>query len=347
MRVLVLGGAGYVGSHAVRVLARRGHRVCVYDNFSSGVREFVNEFEVTVGDIRDRKTLMNALHGVDAVLHFAAHAYVRESVSDPRKYFANNTEGSLAVFNAALDVGVNHIVFSSTCATFGVVERGPISDDAKQHPTNPYGISKLFAEQALRAYHDAYGLQFVVLRYFNAAGADESGELGEIDAAEARAIPAALEVVAGERREFEIFGEDYQTEDGTCVRDYVHVNDLAEAHVLALEYLFGGGESSAFNLGTGTGSSVRQVLTTIREVTGFDVPTSIAPRRPGDPAVLIADPSRTHDVLKWKAQRGLREIVATAWNWMNSEKRRKLVRAHRASHSRQAECLSVHNQPLR
>ena len=322
MRVVVLGGAGYVGSHAARALARRGYEVQVYDNLSSGYREFASGFQLTIGDIRDRQTLTKTLHGAGAVLHFAAHAYVGESVSNPKKYFDNNVEGSLSVLNAAVDAGVRHIVFSSTCATYGCPEKVPIRDDVPQNPVNPYGASKLFVEHALQAYDRAYAIRSVALRYFNAAGADESGDIGEIHAREARLIPAALETILGERPAFQIFGDDYPTPDGTCIRDYVHVNDLAEAHVLALEYLLNGGKSAAFNLGTGRGHSVREVLAAVRHVTGHDVPTRVAPRRPGDPAILIADPSRTSQVLKWNAERSLSDIVRTAWNWMNSAQRK-------------------------
>ena len=331
MLVVVLGGAGYIGSHTARALARLGYGVRVYDNLCTGFPEFAKGFQFTVGDIRDRQTLLHALHGADAVLHFAASAYVGESICHPRKYFSNNVEGGLSVLDAMLDAGVNNIVFSSTCATYGSVKKMPIADDTLQHPVSPYGVSKLFLEQALRAYSMAYGIRFVSLRYFNAAGADESGEIGEVHKHETRIIPAALQAILGERSELEIFGEDYPTPDGTCVRDFVHVNDLAEAHVLALKHLSGGGESTAFNLGTGTGNSVREVLATIREVTGYDVPTCVGPRRPGDPAVLIADPSRSHRILHWKARRDLHEIVGTAWLWMQSEERKRLISASRAS----------------
>jgi UDP-glucose-4-epimerase GalE len=290
--------------------------VVIYDNLSSGYRQFANGFELIVGDIRDRQQLMKALRGCDSVLHFAAHAYVGESVSEPRKYFDNNVEGSLCFLNAALDSEIKKVVFSSTCATYGCPETIPISDRTIQNPVNPYGASKLFFEHALRSYDRAYGIRSVALRYFNAAGADESGEIGEIHKREARLIPAALEAVMRERPELQIFGGDYPTPDGTCIRDYVHVNDLAEAHVLALDYLVDKGETTALNLGTGSGSSVREVLTTIKQVTGHEVPVQIAPRRAGDPAVLVADPTRTHRVLKWKAIRNLNEIVSSAWNWM-------------------------------
>lgn len=328
MRVLVLGGAGYVGSHTARALARGGHEVTIYDNLSTGYAQFATGFELIVADIRDRQRLLEAMRGRDAVLHFAAHAYVGESVAEPRKYFDNNVEGSLCMLNAALDAGVRNIVFSSTCATYGIPEEIPISDKTIQNPVNPYGASKLFFEHALKAYDRAYGVRSVALRYFNAAGADESGELGEIHKREARLIPAALEAILGERDALQVFGDDYPTPDGTCIRDYIHVSDLAEGHVKALDYLQRGGESTALNLGTGHGYSVREVINSIEEVTGRKVPVRVAPRRPGDPPVLVADPSRTHKVLDWRAQRDLGNIVRTAWKWC-ANKDRVVVAARR------------------
>lgn len=325
MRVVLLGGAGYVGSHTARALAHRGYEAVIYDNLSTGHPQFAKGFELIIGDIRDRQKLMKLLPGSIAVFHFAAHAYVGESVADPRKYFENNVEGGLCLLNAAVDAGVPNIVFSSTCATYGCPERIPISDDTVQNPVNPYGVSKLFFEHALRSYDRAYQVRSVALRYFNAAGADESGEIGEIHKREARLIPAALEAVLGERPELQIFGDDYPTPDGTCIRDYVHVSDLAEAHVLALEYLLNGGATTVFNLGTGAGNSVREVLSTVERITEQVVPIQIAPRRAGDPAVLIADPSRTHRALKWKAQHGLEDMVRSAWKWMRSEHRRSAL----------------------
>jgi UDP-glucose-4-epimerase GalE len=321
MRVLVLGGAGYVGSHTARALAQRGHRVTIYDNLSTGYAQFAKGFELIVADIRDRERLLDGMRDRDAVLHFAAHAYVGESVAEPRKYFDNNVEGSLSMLNAALDAGIRKIVFSSTCATYGIPEEIPISDQTIQNPVNPYGASKLFFEHALKAYNRAYEIRSVALRYFNAAGADESGELGEIHKREARLIPAALEAILGERDALQVFGDDYPTPDGTCIRDYIHVSDLAEGHVKALDYLERGGESTALNLGTGRGYSVREVVETIEEVTGRKVPLRIAPRRAGDPPALIADPSRTHKVLDWRAQRDLSEIVRTAWKWCANKDR--------------------------
>lgn len=321
MHVLVLGGAGYVGSHTARALAGHGHEVTIYDNLSTGYAQFATGFELIVADIRDREALLRAMRDRDAVLHFAAHAYVGESVAEPRKYFDNNVGGSLSVLNAALDAGVRKIVFSSTCATYGIPEEIPISDRTIQNPVNPYGASKLFFEHALKAYDRAYGIRSVALRYFNAAGADESGELGEIHKREARLVPAALEAILGQRDALEVFGDDYPTPDGTCIRDYIHVSDLAEGHVKALDYLERGGASTALNLGTGRGYSVREVLNTIEEVTGRSVPVRVAARRPGDPPSLVADPSRTREVLDWSAQRDLHDIVRTAWKWCGNKDR--------------------------
>ncbi len=234
--VLVVGGAGYVGSHAARVVKRHGHEAIIYDNLSTGFAKLADGFELIHADLADSEKLVAALGRVDAVMHFAAHAYVGESVQNPRKYFRNNIELGLALLNACLDRGVKGY-FSSTCAIYGVPEKVPISEDTKRSPVNPYGVSKLFLERSLEAYDRAYGLRFASLRYFNAAGADESGDIGEMHQPETHLIPLAFEAALGARPELEIFGDDYPTPDGTCIRDYIHVNDLAEAHMAALEYL--------------------------------------------------------------------------------------------------------------
>ena len=249
-------------------------------------------------------------------MHFAALASVGESVENPRKYFHDNVEGGLVLLNACVDCGVRRIIFSSTCAVYGVPNKVPIPEQTPRQPVNPYGVSKLFFEQALEAYDRAYGLRFASLRYFNAAGADESGDIGELHDPENHLIPSALLAATGARPELELYGTDYPTPDGTCVRDYIHVNDLGDAHVSALEHLSGGGNSLALNLGTGQGSSVKEVLTKIEQVTGRTVPTRIAPRRPGDPPALVADPALAEQLLRWKAKRSLDEIVTTAWRWM-------------------------------
>ena len=314
MRVLVVGGAGYIGSHAAHALNRRGYEAIIYDNLSTGHSALASGFELITADIADSAKLSAALQRVDAVMHFAAHAYVGESVTNPRKYFHNNVESALALLNAVIDSKVRKFVFSSTCAVYGMPERIPITEDIPRQPVNPYGATKLAFEYALEAYGRAYGLHFVSFRYFNAAGADESGAIGEMHEPEPHLIPCAFEAIRGQRPALDIFGTDYPTPDGTCIRDYIHVNDLAEAHVLGVEYLERG-ESIALNLGTGKGNSVKEVLSTVERITGNKVPTKIAPRRPGDPPQLIADPSKAKELLSWTATRSLDQIVETAWKW--------------------------------
>jgi len=320
--VLVVGGAGYIGSHAARELRRKGYEAIIYDNLCTGHRFLVEGFELLVGEIADRAKLRPVLQRVDAVMHFAAHAYVGESVSNPRKYFQNNVADGLSLLNAVVDSSVRKFIFSSTCATYGIPEVVPITEKSSRQPINPYGATKLAFENALEAYGHAYGLRFVSFRYFNAAGADESGEIGEVHVPETHLIPSAFQAIHGERPELEIFGTDYPTPDGTCIRDYIHVNDLAEAHVLGIEYLENG-PSTALNLGTGQGSSVREVVSAIERVAGKRVPQRVVARREGDPPQLVADPSVVQQVLGWKAKRSLQDIVATAWKWDQS--RRKAV----------------------
>jgi len=317
--VLVIGGAGYIGSHAARTLKRLGHTPLIYDNLSTGYELLARGVELVRGDILDQSTLLPCLQRVDAVMHFAAHAYVGESVTNPRKYFRNNVEGGLSLLNTALDAGVKKIIFSSTCAVYGDPPSIPIAENTARQPVNPYGVSKLFFEHALEAYDRAYGLRFASLRYFNAAGADESGEIGELHEPETHLIPLALRASAGTGPELQVFGSDYPTPDGTCIRDYIHVNDLAEAHVRALEHLQAGKESFAANLGTGRGYSVREVIAAVEEITGNSVPLRLSPRRPGDPPALVADPRRAETLLQWKTKRTLREIVSTAWNWVKRQ----------------------------
>jgi UDP-glucose-4-epimerase GalE len=318
--ILVVGGAGYIGSHTARALRRHGYEAIIYDNLSTGHSSFADGFELIVGDIADEGKLTRALARNAAVIHFAAHAYVGESTENPRKYFHNNVEAALTLLNATIDAGIRVLVFSSSCAVYGVPSKMPIAEDAPRQPINPYGVSKLFFENALEAYENAYALRSVRLRYFNAAGADESGEVGELHDPETHLIPLALAAAAGTGPELQVFGTDYSTADGTCVRDYVHVNDLAEAHVLALQHLVNGGKPLALNLGTGEGHSIRQVLAAVQEVTGNAVPWRKAPRRPGDPPILIADPSRAQKLLRWKAIRPLHDTVCTAWKWMQQHR---------------------------
>ena len=315
MKVLVIGGAGYIGSHAARVLRNHGHEVVIFDDLSSGFDFLAKGFELIRGDLGDVARVKPILQRVDAVMHFAAYAYVGESVTNPRKYFHNNVESGLNLLNTAVDVGIKAFVFSSTCAVYGVPAKVPITEATPRQPINPYGVSKLFFEYALEAYARAYGLRFAALRYFNAAGADESGEIGELHNPETHLIPLALAATSDQNPPLQIFGDDYPTPDGTCIRDYIHVNDLAEAHAIALGRLVGGSESFAVNLGTGQGCSVREIIRTAEQVTGKSVRRVMGPRRPGDPPALVADPSRAQQLLQWKAKHALHDIVATAWNW--------------------------------
>jgi UDP-glucose-4-epimerase GalE len=313
--ILVIGGAGYIGSHTARCLRQQGYEVRILDNLCTGYEELAAGFPLVRGDAGDVDVLRRALEGVSAVMFFAAHAYVGESVENPRKYFRNNVATGLTVLNACLDHDVRTFVFSSSCAVYGVPQRVPIAEDSPRDPINPYGVTKMIFERALESYAPAYNLRYASLRYFNAAGADESGEIGEMHDPETHLIPLALDAVAGNGPPLRVFGCDYPTPDGTCVRDYIHVNDLAEAHVTALRLLLERQPSLTVNLGTGVGCSVRQILEAVERATGRTVPHTIGPRRPGDPAELVADPALAGRLLQWKAARGLDEIVQTAWNW--------------------------------
>jgi UDP-glucose-4-epimerase GalE len=319
LAILVSGGAGYIGSHAARALRRSGYEVVLYDNLSTGFRRLARGFELVEGDIADEARLRPVLARVDAVMHFAAHAYVGESVENPRKYFRNNVLGALSLLNSALDAGIRRFVFSSSCAVYGIPGQIPIAEQTPRQPVNPYGASKLFFENALQAYSRAYGLRSVSLRYFNAAGAEysenDSGEIGEMHDPETHLIPLALAASTANGSELLVYGSDYPTPDGTCVRDYIHVNDLADAHVRALQHLESDGDSLAINLGTGRGHSVLEVIQAAENASGRPVRRKIGPRRPGDPPVLVADPAKAQSVLGWTAQRNLADIVASAWSW--------------------------------
>ena len=314
MAVLVVGGAGYIGSHAAHVLRRKGYDVIIYDDLSNGRKELAEGFELIVGGIADSAKLAKVLTRCDAVMDFAAHAYVGESVQNPKKYWHNNVVSSLTLLDAVMESRVRKFIFSSTCAVYGDPVKVPITESNPRQPVNPYGATKLAFENALEAYGRAYGLRFVSFRYFNAAGADESGTIGELHDPETHLIPVIFQAAQGKRAALDIFGDDYSTADGTCIRDYIHVTDLAEAHVLGLEYL-AKGEPTAMNLGTGTGYSVKEVVTAVERITGHKVPTHITARRPGDPPELVADPSLAEKLLKWKAKRSLDDIVSTAWKW--------------------------------
>ena len=320
MKILVVGGAGYIGSHTARVLRSAGLEVLIYDNLSTGFDFLAKGFEMVVGDVQDGGRLLDAVKRSDAVMHFAANHFVGESVVNPRKYYRNNVEGGLSLLNAVVDSGKKNfvIIFSSTCAVYGAPEKMPIAEDTRLAPVNPYGVSKLFFEQALQSYDTAYGIRYASLRYFNAAGADESGETGECHEPEPHLIPLALRAAAGFGPALELYGTDYPTPDGTCIRDYTNVVDLAEAHVKALQRLQAGNPSFTVNLGTGEGSSVKEVIAAVEEVTGKKVPSKIVPRRPGDPPALVADPTRAQQLLQWKTKRSLRDSVSTAWQWMQS-----------------------------
>lgn len=321
MKILVTGGAGYIGSHAARALVRAGHEVTIYDNLSTGYRFLADGMKLVLGDTGDAAALTPVMRGMDAVMHFAACSQVGESVRDPRKYFENNVRSGLTLLNTALDAGVGNFVFSSTAAVYGDPKEIPITVGSTPEPVNPYGATKLAFEHALQAYDQAYGLRFASLRYFNAAGADASGDIGELHDPETHLIPSALQVAAGLRPRLDIFGDDYPTPDGTCIRDYIHVTDLADAHVRALDHIRRGGRSLLLNLGTGTGYSVKEVVAAVEEVTGKRLNQQIGPRRPGDPPVLVADRSQAEQSLGWKPSRSLRDMVSTAWTFLQRRRR--------------------------
>jgi len=318
VRLLVTGGAGYIGSHAVKRLAAAGFEPIVFDNLQTGHRSSVRWIPLVQGDLCVGSQIREVLaeYRPDAVVHLAGSAYVGESMQRPRDYFRNNVVASLNLLDAMVDARVQYVVFSSSCATYGVPERVPLTEDHPQRAISPYGESKLFVERALRWYANSYGLRFAVLRYFNAAGADLDGDLGEVHHPETHLIPLAIQAALGLRPFVEVHGTDYPTPDGTAVRDYVHVADLAKAHVQALQYLLAGGENVALNLGTGQGHSVLEVLVQIGRMGERPVPVRSGPRRPGDPPVLVADAARAEQVLGWRpALSDLDTIVQTAWRW--------------------------------
>lgn len=318
--VLVTGGAGYIGSHTCKALAASGITPVCYDNLSTGNRWAVRWGPFESGDISDLVRLKEVItsHEPEAVIHFAASAYVGESVSNPSKYYRNNVVGTLCLLEALRHTGINRLVFSSTCAIYGAPQQVPISETEPQCPVNPYGRSKMMIEQILADYADAYGLNAVALRYFNAAGADPDNEIGEVHDPETHLIPLVLEAALDNKRPVTVLGTDYPTSDGTCIRDYIHVSDLAEAHVKALEYSGRQAGYSIFNLGTGTGHSVSQVIDTVERCTNRKVAFKQGQRRPGDPPELVALPDKARDELGWQAeQSGIENIIRTAWNWAN------------------------------
>jgi UDP-glucose-4-epimerase GalE len=309
MRVLVTGGAGYVGSHAAKQLAESGHDVLIVDNLAEGHRPAVGNIPFASASLLDPERLIGAMrdHKTEAVMHFAAFAYVGVSVKDPAVYYHNNIVGSLTLLAAMRAVGVDRIVFSSSCATYGNPQRIPLTEDHPQNPISPYGYTKLVIERALADYSHAYGLGYAALRYFNASGAAADGTLGEDHDPETHLIPLILQVALGQREHVDIFGDDYPTPDGTCIRDYIHVDDLATAHVAGMQL--------KLNLGTGHGASVQEIIDLCREVTGRPIAARIAPRREGDPPQLVADASAAKRELNWQARYTMREIVESAWAW--------------------------------
>jgi UDP-glucose 4-epimerase len=321
INVLVTGGAGYIGSHTVLALQNQGYQIIVLDNLIYGHRELIEIFpavKLIVGDINDAQLLKNifSTYDITAVIHFAAYAYVGESITDPRKYYRNNVVGSLTLLEAMVDHGINKIVFSSTCATYGIPDTVPITEDQLQNPINPYGTSKLAVEKILLDFSQAYGFKSVIFRYFNAAGADPKGRVGEDHTPETHLIPLILYTALGKRSQINIYGTDYSTPDGTCIRDYIHVSDLAQAHILGLEYLLQGGNTNIFNLGNGNGFSVREMIETAQLVTNRPIKVLEGDRRPGDPPILVGSSAKAHRILGWQPQYPLaKDILHHAWSW--------------------------------
>jgi UDP-arabinose 4-epimerase len=316
--VLVTGGAGYIGSHACKALSRAGYLPVTYDSLVYGHEWAVKWGPLERGDILDRRRLDDVIeqYRPAAIMHFAAFAYVSESVSNPGKYYRNNVVGSLNLLEAARDHGVQQFIFSSTCATYGIPDKLPITEDAPQRPINPYGASKLMVERMITDFGAAHDLRSVILRYFNAAGADRDGEIGESHDPETHLVPLVLDAASGRRTDVTIFGTDYATKDGTCVRDYIHVSDLADAHVKALDYLSAGGSSGVYNLGNGTGFTVQEVIDAVEKVSGVTVSTRYGDCRAGDPGVLISDASNARRHLGWQPSlTDLNDIIETAWAW--------------------------------
>jgi UDP-glucose-4-epimerase GalE len=323
-RILVTGGAGYIGSHTAKLLSRYGIETAVFDNLSRGHRDFVKWSPLIEADLRNTGLLRDALHSFkpDVVLHFAAFAYVGESFGNPGIYYDNNVGGTVSLLRAMQEAGVGKAVVSSSCAVYGQPDHMPITENTPRRPINPYGMTKLMMEQICGDFETAHGLRWVALRYFNACGCDPDGEIGERHDPEPHLIPRLFMAQNGEIEALDIMGDDYPTADGTCIRDYVHVNDLAEAHIKAARYLLEGGQSEAFNLGTGHGVSVRKVIETAAKVTGKAVPHRVAPRRDGDPAILVADAAKARRTLGWSAEiSDMTTILETAWTWHKKERR--------------------------
>ncbi len=321
MSILVCGGAGYIGSHMVAELLENGEEVVILDNFQKGHIDAISGGKLYVGDIRDRKILDKVFkeNKIEAVIDFAADSLVGESVENPLKYFANNVGGTISLLEAMRDYGTKYIVFSSTAATYGEPENTPILEGDKTFPTNPYGESKLTVEKILKWCDGAYGIKYTALRYFNAAGAHINGKIGEDHNPETHLIPLIFQAALKKREKIYIFGDDYKTNDGTCIRDYVHVTDLASAHLLALKRLKIGKDSATYNLGNGKGFSVKEVVDVTRKVTGLNIDAEIAPRRAGDPAILIASSQKAMEELNWRPRfNSLETIIDTAWKWQKT-----------------------------
>ena len=318
MAVLVTGGAGYIGSHTVAELLALGEDVVVVDSLETGHKEAVLGGKLYTCDLRDEAAMKQVFseNDIDAVIHFAANSLVGESMTNPGKYYHNNVYGTLCLLERMQEAGVKRIVFSSTAATYGNPERVPIEESDRTEPTNAYGETKLAMERMMRWFDTAHGMKYVSLRYFNAAGAHESGKIGEDHKPETHLVPVVLQVALGQREAIAMFGDDYPTPDGTCIRDYIHVQDLADAHVLAVKKLREGGESAVYNLGNGKGYSVREVVEVARRVTGHPIPARVEPRRAGDPAILVASSAATCAELGWQPKRAsLEDIIASAWSW--------------------------------
>lgn len=318
MAVLVCGGAGYIGSHINKQLHKEGYETVVFDNLVYGHREAVKWGKFEQGDLCNLEDIERVFekYSIEAVFHFAAYAYVGESVAEPEKYYYNNVANTLNLLKIMRKHGCSKIIFSSTCATYGEPENIPIMEDMSQNPINPYGATKLMMERIFKDYHVAYGLEFVVLRYFNAAGADPEGEIGESHNPETHIIPLVLDAASGKREDIKVFGTDYNTVDGSCVRDYIHVYDLATAHLQALHYLEQGNESDFFNLGNELGTSVLQVIDSVKRITGRDFKVTLTDRRPGDPAKLVGSSRKAQQVLGWQPVYGdIDKIVEHAWMW--------------------------------
>ena len=315
--ILVAGGSGYIGSHVCKMLAKEGFDIIVYDNLSKGYESFARWGRFVLGDISDERQLdlVFSRFKIDAVMHFCASIEVGESVVDPEKYYINNVSNTLTLLKVMNRYNVKKFIFSSSAAVYGMPDKVPIEEEAPKKPINPYGWTKLMVEQILQDYDRAYNLKSICFRYFNAAGADPDGEIGEAHNPETHLIPLIIDAALGKRESIKIYGTDYDTKDGTCIRDYIHVNDLARAHILGLKMLLDGGKSDVFNLGSESGFSVREIIDIVKKVTEKDFKVIETERRPGDPAVLVAKSEKAKRILGWKIEYSIEEIIKTAWNW--------------------------------